>query len=92
MSAPRDADFGVVTPVDFMTGVNITAHHAARQQAVDKAVRELYVAMHDAEGSAAPDGPLSKQRHRFQTRRMAIANTHIETALLFIHAAIMDPE
>jgi len=92
MSAPRDADFSIQTPVDFMTGVTITAHHAARQQAVDAAVTALFRAMHDAEGTAAPDGPLSKQRHKFQTRKMAIANTHIETALLFIHAAIMDPE
>ena len=88
MSLKETIVFGKL--VDFTSGKEVTDHHMARLATIDDAMQALYRAMHDAEGSNSPDGP--RPKHRFTTRRMAIANTHIETALLFIHAAIMDPE
>lgn len=76
--------------VDFTSGKEVTDHHMARLQTIDDAAQALYRAMHDAEGSNTPDGP--RPDHRFGSRKMAIANTHLETALMFIRAAIMEPE
>jgi hypothetical protein len=75
--------------VDFSSGQEVTDHHRARLATVDEAAQALYRAMHDAEGSTSPDGP--RPEHRFGSRKMAIANTHLETALMYVRAAIMEP-
>jgi hypothetical protein len=43
--------------------------------------------MHDAEGSAAPG---EHQEHTWSSRRMSIAATHIETAMMFARKAALE--
>jgi hypothetical protein len=47
----------------------------------------LYATMHAAEGSAPPG---EHQEHIYLSRRMAVAATHLETALMFARRAAME--
>jgi len=55
--------------------------------AISIAGEALYEAMHWAEGSNPPG---EHQEHDFQSRRMKIAATHIETALMFARKAALE--
>jgi len=59
-------------------------HHL---DALNMAAEALYEAMHFAEGSNPPG---EHQDHDFMSRRMKIAATHIETALMFARKAALE--
>ena len=88
MTGPRDSSIRFGVPVDVVTGKELTPHLMARLDSLNQAVEALYRAMHECEGSTSPEGP--NPEHRFGSRRMSIANTHIETAMLYARAAIME--
>ena len=67
-------------------GVLLTDHQLARLEALRAARAAFSEAMHMGEGSAPPG---EHQEHVFTTRRMNIAKTHLETALLFAEAEVM---
>jgi hypothetical protein len=58
--------------------------HMAR---ISEACELLRSYMHDAEGSSAPG---EHQEHIFQSRRMAIAAIHLETAEMFARRAALE--
>jgi hypothetical protein len=79
-----------------MTGPRISSEAAAklvseRQQqrldALNSAVEALHEVMHHCEGSMMPG---QHQEHVWSTRRMSIAATHIETALMFAQKAALE--
>jgi hypothetical protein len=59
-------------------------HHL---DAISLAGEALYEAMHYAEGTTPPG---EHQEHEFMTRRMKIAHTHIEAALMFARKAALE--
>jgi hypothetical protein len=59
-------------------------HHL---DALSMAGEGLFDAMHAAEGTNPPG---EHQEHEFQSRRMKIAATHIETALMFARKAALE--
>lgn len=64
-----------------------TTHQQMHMVRIAEAVEALYAVMHDAEGSAQA-GP--NEEHVFMGRRMKIAATHIETALMFARKAALE--
>jgi hypothetical protein len=54
---------------------------------IAEAGEALYAAMHDAEGSAQAG---AHEEHVFMGRRMKIAATHIETAMMFARKAALE--
>ena len=86
-SAPRRAPVGRHTYVDYETGMEVTDAQYQRIEKVLDAVETLYIAMHDADGSTLPG---EHQEHVWSGRRMAIAATHIETALFFAKRACLE--
>jgi hypothetical protein len=54
---------------------------------ITEAAELLLAYMHDAEGSSQPG---DHQEHTWSTRRMAIAATHIETAMMFAGKAALE--
>ena len=89
MTGPRDPvpQFGV--PVNFETGLPLSDRQSHHLKAISEAGEALYAAMHDAEGSAVPEESPNRE-HRFGSRRMSIAATHIETALMFARKAALE--
>jgi hypothetical protein len=87
MTGPRDTppEYGVL--VSSETGMPLTQRQRAHLQAIREAVEPLYEAMHNAEGSTMPG---EHQEHTWSSRRMSIAATHIETALMFIRRAALE--
>ena len=45
--------------------------------------------MHAAEGSAVPEEAPNRE-HRFGSRRLSVAGTHLETALMFARKAALE--
>jgi hypothetical protein len=86
MINPRDAlpRFGI--PVDYETGQPLSDMQMVHLTKIREAADLLYAAMHDAEGSGMPG---LMEDHVFQTRRMALANTHLENALLWARKAVL---
>lgn len=87
MINPRDPvpTFGV--PVNSETGLPLTDQQQARLRAISEAGEALYMAMHNAEGSTPPG---QHQEHTWSSRRMAIAATQIEGALMFARKAALE--
>lgn len=83
MTGPRDP-----APVNAFTGQPLSERQQHHLDALTAAGDALYEAMHAAEGSNPPDGPF--QEHHFQTRRMSIAATHVETALFYARKAALE--
>jgi hypothetical protein len=88
MVGPRDSppQFGV--PVNSDTGMPLTERQVKHLANLKEAAAALTDAMHFAEGSQPPDGPF--QEHHWQSRRMSIAGTHLETALMFARKAALE--
>jgi hypothetical protein len=84
---PRDAAPRYNVPVNVDTGQPLTDNQLLHLTSLKEAAEGLYAAMHAAEGTNPPDGPF--QDHHFQSRRMAIAATHLETALMFARKAAL---
>lgn len=87
MIGPRDPvpQFGI--PVNADTGMPLSERQVHHLQALKEAAEVFYSAMHDAEGSIMPG---EHQQHIFQTRRMNIAATHFETAVMFARKAAVE--
>lgn len=82
MTGPRD------TPANRVTGEpQLTDRQQAHLQAISEAADFLWEAMHAAEGSAMPG---QYQEHHWQGRRMSIAATHLETAIMFARKAALE--
>jgi hypothetical protein len=72
-----------------LTGTLISDNQQHHLDAIEAAGEALYAAMHDAEGSAMPDGPIALRQHTYGSRRMAHAATLLETALMFARKAAL---
>lgn len=85
MISPRDPVPGV--PVNSETGKPLSERQLHHLEAIKAAGAALYEAMHNAEGSSLPG---QYQDHVWSSRRMSIAATHIETALMFARKAALE--
>jgi hypothetical protein len=79
--SPRDPVFNRVT------GGQVTERQQQRLDNLDEAAELLFDAMHHADGSQSPG---QHQEHTWSSRRMSIAATHIETALMFARKAALE--
>jgi hypothetical protein len=68
------------------TGALLTDIQMRHLELINEGAKTLFEAMHFAEGSAQAG---DNEEQIFMTRRMKIANTHIETALLFARQEVM---
>lgn len=90
MTGPRDPVTRFAVPVNYETGEELTDRQQLHLAELNQAVEALYRVMHEAEGSAPPEHLYPGYEHQFQSRRMAIAGTHIETALMFARRAALE--
>jgi hypothetical protein len=74
-------------PVNALTGEPMSDRQVHHLDAITSAGEALYEAMHFAEGSAPPG---QHQEHIFLSRRMNIAATHLETALMYARKAALE--
>lgn len=82
MTNPRDP-----VPVNNFTGQPLTERQQHHLEAIQSAGEALMEAMHWAEGSSPPG---QHQEHVFLSRRMNIANTHLEIALMMARKAALE--
>ena len=87
MINPRDK-LASTNPVNALTGQPMTDNQVHHLDVITAAGEGLYTAMHEAEGSNPPSAPF--QEHRFQSRRMSIAATHLETCLMYARKAALE--
>jgi hypothetical protein len=80
MTGPRD-------PIPSRPTAVMSERQEHHLDALNMAAEALYEAMHFAEGSNPPG---EHQDHDFMSRRMKIAATHIETALMFARKAALE--
>ena len=90
MRNPHDPVLASNNPVNSLTGLPMSDRQVKHLDAITKAGEVLALAMHEAEGSNPPDGPF--QEHHWQSRRMSIAATHLETLLMFARKAALEVE
>lgn len=86
MANPRDAVQQYAIPVNPETGRPITEMQMKRLDAINQAIEPLLEAMHMADGSNHGE----HDEHVWSTRRMAIAYTHLETAVMYMRKAVLD--
>jgi hypothetical protein len=79
----RDSITRSIQPISIETGKPVTDVQMSRIDAINDAAKELFWVLHDVEGS-------SRDNEGFQTRRMSIAATHLETAMLYARLAAME--
>ena len=82
MIGPRDP-----APMNYGTGQPPSDHQRMHLARIDEAAERLLAAMHEAEGSALSG---QYQDHAFMSRRINVAATHIETALMFARKAALE--
>lgn len=87
MTGPRDQPVRFAVPVNFETGEELSPRQLGHLAALADAADGLHDAMHAAEGSLPPG---EHQEQVYQTRRMSIAATHLETALMFARRAALE--
>lgn len=87
MTGPRDPGPQFNVPVNAETGMPLSDRQRIHLQAIREAAEPLYEAMHNAEGSAMPG---EHQEHSFGSRRMSIAATHLETAIMYARRAALE--
>lgn len=68
------------------TGALLSDHQVKHLEGIREGAKALFEALHQAEGSAKAG---DNEENIFTTRRMNIAKTHIETALLFARQEVM---
>lgn len=85
---PRDQPTRFGVPVNYETGLELSDRQALHLEAIKVAAEALYAALHEAEGSAIPDGPV--RDHQFGSRRMAMAGTYLEIAVMFARKAALE--
>jgi hypothetical protein len=86
MINPRDPQTRFGIPIDYETGTPLEDVQLMRMQKISDAADLLYAAMHESEGSSLPG---LQEAHVFQTRLMAVAGTHLETAVMFARKAVV---
>lgn len=74
-------------PVNAETGKPLTDRQLFRLSAIKESAVPLYEAMHLADGSTMPG---EHQDHTWSSRRMSIAATHLETALMYARKAALE--
>lgn len=84
---PRDQPVRFAVPVNYETGEELSTRQMLHLSRLKEAGEELMAAMHEAEGSTLPG---DHQEHEFMGRRMKIAATHLETALMFARKAALE--
>jgi hypothetical protein len=84
---PKDAVQQYAVPINAETGRPLTEKQIARLGAITDALEPLYEAMHVADGSSPPG---EHQEHTWSGRRMAIAATHLETAIMYARKAALE--
>jgi hypothetical protein len=84
MTGPRDTPTRFAVPVNYETGKELSTRQVLHLAKLTECGEMLYAAMHEAEGSSLPG---EHQEHVFMSRRMNIAATQIETALMFARKA-----
>ena len=87
MVGPRDQLVPPGTPINSETGQPLTEAQLRSLDGIKHAGAALYEAMHFAEGSTPP---AQFEEHHWQNRRMQIAATHVETALMFARKAALE--
>lgn len=81
MISPRD------TPYNYVRMEPMTENQQHHLEQINDAAELLYNVMHMAEGTQPPG---EHQEHQFQTRRMSIAATHLETAVMYARKAALE--
>lgn len=84
---PRDQPPQYNVPVNAETGKPLTEKQLFRLSALKEAAQPLYEAMHLSDGSAMPG---EHQEHTWASRRMAVAATNLETALMYARKAALE--
>lgn len=84
---PRDVQAGFPVPVNYETGKALTERQRHHLMALTEAAEGLFEAMHAADGTTSPG---EHQDHTWSSRRMSIAATNIETALMFARKAALE--
>jgi hypothetical protein len=84
---PRDQAPRFAVPVNYETGEELSDRQNHHLAALQQAGEALYEAMHNAEGSQPPG---EHQEHRFQSRRMSIAATNLEIAMMMARKAALE--
>ena len=79
---PRDQSVRFAVPVNFETGEELTTRQQMALAKLTERGDELAEVMHEAEGTVPGD--------EFMSRRMKIAATHLETALMFARKAALE--
>jgi hypothetical protein len=85
MLNPKDAVQQYAIPVNPETGRPLTELQVKRLQLVNEAIEPLLEAMHTVDGSTHGE----HEEHVWSNRLMAIAYTHLETAVMFARKAAM---
>lgn len=83
MTGPRDVPVQFGVPFDYETGRQLSDAQLGRVKKVDDAVKALLAVMHECEGSDV-------ENPTFQSRRMAVANTHLEIAGMMAKKACLE--
>jgi hypothetical protein len=87
MSGPRDQPSRFAVPVNYETGRELSERQVVHLAAISDAAETLYEAMHFAEGSSPPG---EHQEHVFLSRRMAMANSYLEIAVMLARKAALE--
>lgn len=74
-------------PVNAETGKPLTDKQLFRLSAIVEAAVPLYEAMHLSDGTTMPG---EHQEHTWSSRRMSIAATHLETAMMYARKAALE--
>jgi hypothetical protein len=87
MINPRDPVPQFNVPVNSETGRPLSDRQLHHLGEITEAAKPLYDAMHAAEGSTPPG---EHAEHTWSSRRMSIAATHLEIALMMARKAALE--
>lgn len=73
--------------INYRTGKPLSDRQQHHLDQIDEVADLLYSVMHDAEGSTHPG---EHQDHVFMSRRMSIAATHVEIAVMMARKAALE--
>lgn len=89
MTGPRDPAPRFAVPINYETGQELSERQVVHLAAITDAAERLYAAMHNAEGSSVPGEALGRE-HVFGSRRMAMAGSHLEIAVMLARRAALE--
>jgi hypothetical protein len=87
MTGPRDQVQPLAVAVNSENGKPLTEMQLFRLSAIREASVPLYEAMHLSDGSTSPG---EHQDHTWATRRMSVAATYLEIALMMARKAALE--